>query len=175
MKAKYILGLLVLSLAAGNFWAQEKQKAEEKAGATTAAAPAAPQPVHGFKLTPEDAARKNAIKFTTNSVERGKKIYTTQCAMCHGEKGDGKGEAVEEMKLNPPDFTKPEVLGKRTDGDLFAILSGGSEAMPSQGTRMTDTHKWNLVNYLRALSGKAPERSTGKEPEENIILVPQKE
>jgi mono/diheme cytochrome c family protein len=175
MKAKYILGLLVLSLAAGNFWGQEKQKTEEKAGAATAAAPAAPQPVHGFKLTPEDSARKNPMKFTSTSVERGKKIYTTQCAMCHGEKGDGKGEVVEEMQLSAPDFTKPEVLGKRTDGDLFAIISAGSEAMPGQGSRMTDNHKWNLVNYLRELSGKVPERSTGKEPEENIILVPQKD
>jgi mono/diheme cytochrome c family protein len=175
MKAKYILGLLVLSLAAGNFWAQEQQKTEQKPAPGAAAAPAAPQPVHGFTLTPEDAARKNPVKFTTNSVERGKKIYTTQCAMCHGEKGDGKGEVVEEMHLSPPDFTKPEVLDKRTDGDLFAIISSGSEAMPGQGKRMTDTHKWNLVNYLRELSGKVPQRSTGNEPEENIILVPQKE
>jgi len=173
MKARYILGLLVLSLAAGNFWAQEQQKTEQKPAPGAAAAPAAPQPVHGFKLTPEDAAKKNPIKFTTNSVERGKKIYMTQCAMCHGEKGDGKGEAVGEMHLNPPDFTKPEVLDKRTEGDLFAIISSGDELMPGQGKRMTDTHKWNLVNYLRSLSGKVPQRSTGNEPEENIILVPQ--
>ena len=39
---------------------------------------------------------------------------------------------------------------------------------------MTDTHRWNLVNYLRMLSGKVPEKSTGNEPEENIILVPAK-
>ncbi|MBZ5542586.1 MAG: c-type cytochrome [Acidobacteriia bacterium] len=175
MKLRHILGLLVLSLAVGGIWAQEQQKTEQKPAPEAAAAPAAPQLVHGFKLTPEDAAKKNPIKFTTNSVERGKKIYTTQCAMCHGEKGDGKGEVVEEMKLNPPDFTKPEVLSKRTDGDLFAIIGGGSELMPGQGKRLTDTHKWNLVNYLRSLSGKSPERSTGKEPEENIILVPQKE
>lgn len=172
MKPKYILGLLALSLAVGIVWAQEKQKTEEKAGA---AAPTAPQPVHGFKLTTEDAERKNPMKFTTTSVERGKKIYVTQCAMCHGEKGDGKGEAVEEMKLNPPDFTKTGVLDKRTDGEVFAIIGAGSEAMPGQGTRMTETHKWNLVNYIRSLSGKQPEKPTGKEPEEGIILVPQKE
>ena len=38
---------------------------------------------------------------------------------------------------------------------------------------MTDTHKWNLVNYLRSLDGRTPEKATGKEPEENVILVPQ--
>lgn len=45
--------------------------------------------------------------------------------------------------------------------------------MPGQGKRMTDNHKWNLVNFLRSLGGKVPEKATGKEPEENIILVPQ--
>jgi hypothetical protein len=93
--------------------------------------------------------------------------------MCHGETGDGKGEAVAEMKINPPDFTKPETLKDRTDGELFAIMGAGSEVMPGQGTRMTDIHKWNMVNFLRSVSGKVPEKATGKEPEENIILVPQ--
>lgn len=178
MRAKYLFGLLILAFAAGRFWpalaggAQEqKPPSEEKA---PAAAPAAtPESPHPGKITPEDLARKNPIKFTTLAVERGAKIYKTQCAMCHGEKGDGKGEMVEEMKINPPDFTKPETLKGRTDGALFAILGAGSEVMPGQGTRMTDTHKWNLVNYLRSLDGKAPEKATGKEPEENVILVPQ--
>jgi len=81
---------------------------------------------------------------------------------------------VEEMKISPPDFTKPETLKDRTDGALFIILGVGSETMPGQGTRMRDKEKWDLVNYLRAVGGKVPEKSTGKEPEENIILVPQK-
>jgi hypothetical protein len=38
---------------------------------------------------------------------------------------------------------------------------------------MKDERRWNLVNYLRAVSGKVPEKATGKEPEENVILVPQ--
>jgi len=38
---------------------------------------------------------------------------------------------------------------------------------------MTETHKWNIVNFLRSLSGKTPEKATGKEAEENVILVPQ--
>lgn len=177
MTNKHILGLLILGFFVGAGWAQEKQKTDEKPSQATGATASAtaPQAVHGFKITPEDTAKKNPNKFTTVSVERGRKIYDTQCAMCHGAKGDGKGEIVAEMKINPPDFTKAETLEKRTDGELFALISGGSETMPGQGARMPDTRKWNLVNYLRQLSGKQPERSTGKEPEEGIILVPQKE
>jgi cytochrome c len=174
MAAKHLIGLLVFSLVLGNAWAQEEeQKSEEKAPSGTAAsAPATPQAVHDYKISPEDAARKNPTKFTAVSVERGKKIFKTQCAMCHGEKGDGKGDMVEELKISPPDFTKPETLKNRTDGELFAIMNVGSGVMPDQ-RRMTEAHKWNIVNFLRSLSGKTPEKTSGTESEENVILVPQ--
>ncbi len=190
MSGKYIPGLLGLFLVFGVFWAQEKQKPEGKAtsGNQTSAqekqkpeektppgAPAATAQIpHNFNISSEDAARKNPVRFTEISVERGKKLYLTQCAMCHGKNGDGKGEVVEELKISPPDLTKPETLKTRTDGELFAIITSGSNVMPGQEKRMTERHKWHLVNYLRTLGGKIPEKSTGKEPEEDIILVPQK-
>lgn len=173
MSARYLFGVLVLCLAVGVFRAQEQKPEEKPASGTAASGQAAAEPVHAAKITDEDKARKNPTKFNTVSVERGKKIFVTQCAMCHGETGDGKGEAVAEMKINPPDLTKPETLKDRTDGELFAIIGAGSDVMPGQGTRMTETHKWNIVNFLRMLSGKVPEKATGKEPEENVILVPQ--
>jgi mono/diheme cytochrome c family protein len=172
MLRKYGLGLSVLLLIAGVLLAQEAQKPEEKPAA--AAAQTTPKGPHDYNLTAQDIARKNPVAFTETSVAHGKKLYQSQCAMCHGQNADGKGEVVEEMKISPPDFTKPETLKDRTDGALFIILGVGSETMPAQGTRMKDKEKWDLVNYLRAVGGKVPEKSTGKEPEENIILVPQK-
>jgi mono/diheme cytochrome c family protein len=173
MSVRHLIGVLVLCLAVGVFWAQEKKPEEKTSMGATASGQAAVEPVHPAVITDEDKARKNPMKFNTVSVERGRKLYMTQCAMCHGETGDGKGEAAAEMKINPPDFTKPETLKNRTDGELFAILGLGSDVMPGQGKRMTDNHKWNLVNLLRAMGGKVPEKATGKEPEENVILVPQ--
>jgi mono/diheme cytochrome c family protein len=173
MLGKYGLGLLVLLLTFGVLLAQQAQKPEEKPGTATAAQ-GTPKGPHNYKLTPEDKARKNPVAFTESSVARGKKLYQSQCAMCHGQNADGKGEVVEEMKISPPDFTKPDTLKGRADGEWFAILGVGSETMPGQGNRMKDKQKWDLVNFLRAAGGKVPEKSTGKEPEENVILVPQK-
>jgi cytochrome c1 len=174
MKAKYLIGLVVFSLWAGSFWAQEEEKpAEEPAPGATADAPAAPQGPHVFTISAEDAALKNPAKFTDVSVKRGKRIYDTQCAMCHGENGDGKGDIVEDMGINPPDFTNPETLKKRTDGELFAIIGVGSPAMPAQAKRLSDRHKWQIVNFLRSLSGEKPAKAKGKVPEENVIFVPQ--
>lgn len=161
---------LVLVLATGCLWAQdEKKETPPPAGGTAIAAQAAPHPA---AISAEDKARKNPVKFTEVSVDRGKKEYGSQCALCHGAKGDGKGELAADMKLNLPDFTKPDTLKARTDGELFGIIGGWKDPMPSQAGRISDIHRWNLVNYLRAVSGNVPEKATGKEPEENILLVP---
>ena len=171
MRSKILI--LILVLATSYLWAQEKKEAPPPAEQAPAAAPAAPASPHPATVSAEDKARKNPVGFTEVSVSRGKKIYGTQCALCHGDKGDGKGDLAADMKLTLPDFTKPDTLKERTDGELFAIIGGWKDPMPPQAGRMSDTHRWNLVNYLRALSGKVPQKATGKEPEENVILVPQ--
>jgi mono/diheme cytochrome c family protein len=173
LKIKALLAVLVLCTAGASFLAQEK-KAETQSAAPTSSTAATASSPHNYVISPEDAARKNPIKFTDVSVDRGKKVYKTQCALCHGEKGDGKGDLAKEMGLNLPDFTKPDSLATRTDGELFAIVETGKDPMPTQKGRMTERHLWNLVNYLRSLSGKVPTKATPKEAaDENVILVPQ--
>ena len=186
MKFKYLFAVFLFVTTVSIFWAQEKKEPEQApppaaasqpAQAPAAAAPAAQTPAspHTFTVTPEEAARKNPLRFSEISVARGKKIYSTQCAMCHGETGDGKGDIVADMKLNPPDFTKPETLSKRTDGELFTIIDVGNSDMPGQGTRMTDTVKWELVNYMRSLTGKTPLKSTDEELQQGTVIVTEKE
>ncbi len=159
--------LLTLILATGTLWAQE-QKPAPSPNATPTAATVVPHPA---EISAEDKARKNPVPFNEVYVARGKKIYATQCAFCHGERGDGKGEVAYDMKLSLPNFTKPQLLDKRTDGELFTIIGNGADPMPPQTGRLTDAQRWNLVNYLRALSGKVPDKATGKEPEENILEI----
>ena len=161
---------LALVLATACLWAQEQKQTPPPEG-NQAATPASPHPA---TISAEDKARKNPVKFTDVSVERGKKIYGTQCALCHGATGDGKGELASDMKLNLPDFTKADTLKDRSDGELFAIIGNWKDPMPPQAGRLTDAHRWNLVNYLRAVSGKVPEKSNGSVSEENVILVPAK-
>jgi mono/diheme cytochrome c family protein len=173
IKLKALWAVLVFLIVEGSFLAQEK-KAETQGSAASSTQAATASSPHNYVISPEDSARKNPIKFTDVSVSRGKKVFSTQCALCHGEKGDGKGDLAKEMALTLPDFTQPDSLAKRTDGDLYAIVGAGKDPMPSQKGRMTDHQLWNLVNYLRALGGKVPAKATGKEAaEENIVLVPQ--
>jgi len=144
---------------AGSVLAQEKKNEPQSSAASASQAAPGSSP-HNHAISPEDAVKKNPIRFTDASVDHGKKVFKTQCALCHGEKGDGKGDLAKEMKLTLPNFTQADSLSKRTDGELFAIVRIGKEPMPSEKGRMPEPQVWDLVNYLRALSGKVPAKAT---------------
>ncbi len=130
----------------------------------TPASPAQVIPVpHVFNITPKQKARKNPVPFTDVAVEQGKKLYESQCAMCHGSNGKGDGDLARALKIAPPDFTKPSVLAKRTDGELFTIIGEGTTPMPGQKHRMSDLQRWELVDFLRSLQGKTPRPATPAE------------
>ena len=167
MSVKSVLGLLVL-LSCTVFWAKEAAQPQQQPVPPAGTAPAAvAQATHDFKVSAEDAARKNPVRITDVSVSRGKKIFLSQCAMCHGDNGAGKGDLAEEMKLSPPDLTNPSTLKPLSDGALFAIISAGNTVMPAQGSRMKDYHKWCVVDYLRSLGGAAPQKATPEEIEQD--------
>ena len=104
---------------------------------------------------PAEASKTaNPVKPTADSLASGKKYYGYDCALCHGEKGDGKGEVAVAEGYNLKDFRDPESLKNRTDGDMFYILKKGHGKMPAEPVRVTENELWNLVNYVRSLAKK---------------------
>jgi len=59
--------------------------------------------------------------------------------MCHGAKGDGKGEVVESMKLTMRDWREPTTLAKLSDGEIFYIITKGKGK--NDGRRRTGAGK----------------------------------
>ncbi len=107
-----------------------------------------------YKIPPEAAAKVNPVKPTSESLAKGKKLYGYDCAMCHGKNGDGKGDMASDIK-NVTDFTNPEALKNRTDGELFYITRNGKgDDMPPEGDRAKDEDIWNMVNYIRSFAKK---------------------
>jgi mono/diheme cytochrome c family protein len=106
-----------------------------------------------YKIPPEAAAKVNPVKPTAESVARGRKIYAYDCAMCHGKDGDGKGDLASDYK-NLTDFTNPETLKNRTDGELFYIIRNGKGDMPPEDQRAKDEDVWNMVNLVRSFAKK---------------------
>lgn len=137
---KTLFVLLALFFFIFVLWAQQDQ-------------PPAQAPAPESKPAPENAAKANPVKPSPESIAKGKKMYVIDCAMCHGDKGDGKGDMASDMK-NVTDFTNPDALKNRTDGDLFHVIRKGKGDMPPEGDRAKDDDIWNLVNYVRSLTKK---------------------
>jgi cytochrome c5 len=107
-----------------------------------------------YKITPEDIARKNPVRPSPEGLAEAKKMYGYDCAMCHGDHGDGKGELVESMKLTMSDWRDSASLAGKTDGELFYIITNGKGKMPAEGDRQTEKLRWNLVNLVRSFAAK---------------------
>ena len=119
-------------------------------------APAA-QKADPYAGIPVEAAKQaNPVKSTTESLAKGKKWWGLDCAMCHGEDGNGKGETAHDMKLTIKDFTDPDTLKDHTDGELFYVIKNGHQDMPPEGPRVKTEENWDLVNYVRSLAKKKP-------------------
>jgi mono/diheme cytochrome c family protein len=113
------------------------------------------QPPDEYKITPEDIARKNPVAPSPEGMAEARKMYKYDCAMCHGGRGDGKGELVESMKLTMKDWHDPAALTGMTDGEMFYIITKGKGKMPPEGDRQAEKVRWNLVNLVRSFAKNA--------------------
>ncbi len=109
--------------------------------------------VLGAQLPANAQDKTNPVKPSPESLAKGKKVYKVDCAMCHGENGDGKGDMAADMK-NVTDFTNPDVQKNSTDGQWFQVIRKGKGEMPPEGDRAKDDDIWNVVNYIRAFAKK---------------------
>jgi DMSO reductase family type II enzyme heme b subunit len=90
----------------------------------------------------------------------GKAVYDRKCALCHGDKGDGKGAAAELLDPKPRDFTsgvyKIRTTANKTpsDQDLFRIITVGmpGTSMPPWDV-LPEKDRWNLVAYIKTFAG----------------------
>jgi cytochrome c len=116
---------------------------------------AAAQNSPSYSAIPVEAAKQqNPVKPSPESTARAKKWWSLDCEMCHNKTGDGKGETAKEMKLPMMDFTNPDTLKDRTDGEIVYIIKNGHNNMPAEGPRIKTEEAWDLVNYVRAFAKK---------------------
>lgn len=99
---------------------------------------------------------QNPVAADERSLANGRKLYQVNCAVCHGDAGDGRGSMAQ---LNPSYAFAPPINGAatqaRTDGYLFGMLRNGRGLMPPQN-RIPEEMRWDVVNYIRGLQGRYP-------------------
>jgi cytochrome c5 len=107
-----------------------------------------------YKISDADVARVNPVKSSPEGLAEARKVFGYDCEMCHGAKGDGKGDVVESMKLTMRDWRDAATLAKMSDGEIFYIITKGKGKMMAEGDRVPEKLRWNLVNLVRAMAAK---------------------
>src|SRR5439155_974730 len=146
----------------------DKDKHEETGGHAHVPAPTEYADIHVPLSVWTDAAM----------IARGKEIYTTTCAVCHGDSGDGKGDGSVGPMLSPRqspqprDFTSAEFKfrstpsgqlpttadlsrtvteGVRSSGGPMTIGLRGHRIMPSF-RYMPEAQRLEVVEYVKSLN-----------------------
>jgi mono/diheme cytochrome c family protein len=104
------------------------------------------------------AASTNPVKPTAASQDKAKKLYAQDCAICHGDNGNGKTDLATSMNVTLADWTDPKSLASKSDQELFDIIrKGKGDKMPPEDVgRAKDPEVWGLITYIRGLSKGQP-------------------
>ena len=97
-----------------------------------------------------------AAPVTPAMLEKGRGIYKTYCAPCHGERGRGDGPGAGVMKPPPRDHTDRTYMSKLTDDDLAKVIQmggaiKGKPLMPGN-PQIKGSELAALVAFTRSLS-----------------------
>jgi mono/diheme cytochrome c family protein len=103
-----------------------------------------------------DGAVVNPLPDTVDSVDAGAVLYQANCARCHGVDALGGGPDAGTTQLPPANLRSGHLL-THSDADIFTWISNGIPGgMPAWAAQLSETDRWNLVNYLRGIDGRGP-------------------
>jgi mono/diheme cytochrome c family protein len=121
------------------------------------------------------SALTNPVPVTQESVDRGRKSYQINCAVCHGPAGTAM-QTAPMMKFGifaPSIAAGSNSANTLTDGYIFGIIRNGRATMPAYN-RIEEPTRWDIVNYIRTLQGKtglAIDTSHGRPGETGEFMI----
>lgn len=149
-----------------------------EAPAPNAGTAAPPKPIDLVWMAgpPSDAQpRGRAPRNTAALRKRGAALFNKNCAICHGESGDGKGLGASHLDFKPTDLSAGVFKVRSTpsgtlptDTDLFVTISRGMH-----GTEMFPWHhlserdRWAIVSRIKSFSPRF-----AQEKIEKVFVVP---
>jgi len=108
----------------------------------------------------------NPLPITDKGLAQGKELYTINCGICHGDKGDGAGYLVREADpakgitegvypVQPANFLDQAFkdLGD-TNGRYYHSIMYGKNLMGSYSDKLSYEERWNVIHYIRSLQAK---------------------
>lgn len=100
----------------------------------------------GYELA--KANLKSPLTADEINEAEGSQLYTIYCAICHGDKGDGKGNLVKREKfLGVPNYKDRQI----TEGSIFHVVTYGLNSMGSHANQLTQEERWQVTHYVLKL------------------------
>jgi len=93
---------------------------------------------------------KNPTANMEASVQSGKKLFRSRCAVCHGKTGLGDGPGGKAL-VPQPESLKTPLVQNQTDGEIFWKISNGRNDMIKWEPILTEQQRWDLVNFIRSM------------------------
>lgn len=84
-------------------------------------------------------------------LAKGEQLFTIYCAICHGDKGDGKGNLAKREKFAGVPNYKDRVL---TEGGIFHVITYGLNNMGSHANQLTQEERWQVTHYVLKLKSE---------------------
>jgi len=107
--------------------------------------PAESVPTSGREVGTPEIKPVNA---TSHSLEQGKKLFTINCAMCHGAASSKPGAVGQKLNPPPPGLNHGRVQ-ELSDAIIFRAITLGFGRMPPFKDKLSPGERWDLVNFLR--------------------------
>ncbi|MEZ4854022.1 cytochrome c [Flavobacterium sp.] len=105
-----------------------------------------PNTTDGYNLA--KTTLKSPLDSLSQNTEKAKELYTIYCAICHGDKGDGKGNLVKREKfLGVPNYKDRDI----TAGSIYFVETYGLNAMGSHANQLSQEERWQIADYVLKL------------------------
>lgn len=90
-----------------------------------------------------------APKSTPDLLAKGKAAFTTNCATCHGDKGDGNGPAAVALNPKPRNFAKDTFkAGMKVEQVFDTITKGLPGTLMTPYGHIAEQDRWALAYYV---------------------------
>jgi mono/diheme cytochrome c family protein len=101
------------------------------------------------------ANRPNPVPVNAHTIALGQRLYVANCLGCHGGEGKGNGPGAASLEKKPANLgARIKATGEK-DGELLWKISEGHGFMVRwKVTPLSETQRWELVNYIRATFAK---------------------
>jgi cytochrome c len=132
-----------------------------------------PNTNEGYEMAGENLS--NPLKVDEKTLARGKELYTSFCAHCHGKKGQGQGSithpiygAVPSYSDETPNRRGDRSMSELTEGHIYHTIMYGLNAMGPHSSLIREEDRWKIVAYVQILQGKDP---MAADAEENAMAM----